>query len=344
MKSLLPACVLAVMLAAPALAVVTGECVNCHTMHNSQDGSSMRFDDDSDPAEMLLKTAACGGCHADVSFGEMGFPQVALSDRPLAGGSFYWVMQGDDAKGHNVKDLNIAVDRALDTYPPGYDPSQDVFSNIDWNQDQLTCAGTVGCHGDRTKSSPFLAVKGAHHANSQVDSRRLTEPAYAYRFLVGIYGYEDSDWEKTKGPNDHNYYAGYPRSGGLTTGRPDTISAFCGQCHGQYHMVEGIAQEDSFQSPWLRHPTDIDMRELGDDTEYAAYTYSTDVPVATSYYFAAGVDDTVYDESAIVMCLSCHRAHGSPYDDLLRWEYSTMEAAKGHNPYGCFACHTTKDN
>ncbi|MCK4488054.1 MAG: hypothetical protein KAU38_15015, partial [Desulfobacterales bacterium] len=43
----------------------------------------------------------------------------------------------------------------------------------------------------------------------------------------------------------------------------------------------------------------------------------------------------------IVMCLSCHRAHGTPNNDLLRWAY-TMDAGSGTDNGGCFICHTTK--
>ncbi len=49
--------------------------------------------------------------------------------------------------------------------------------------------------------------------------------------------------------------------------------------------------------------------------------------------------------SPIVTCLSCHRAHGSPYADLLRWDYDTMIAGNAGDATGkgCFVCHTTKD-
>jgi predicted CXXCH cytochrome family protein len=40
---------------------------------------------------------------------------------------------------------------------------------------------------------------------------------------------------------------------------------------------------------------------------------------------------------AIVTCISCHRAHGSPYYKLLRWDYA------GSISTGCAYCHTSKD-
>jgi hypothetical protein len=42
----------------------------------------------------------------------------------------------------------------------------------------------------------------------------------------------------------------------------------------------------------------------------------------------------------IIMCLSCHRAHGSPYFKMLRWDYKGWPAGGGTN--GCNVCHTSK--
>ena len=62
---------------------------------------------------------------------------------------------------------------------------------------------------------------------------------------------------------------------------------------------------------------------------------------------AAGtVNSTVLQAAgdAIVTCISCHRAHGTPYADLLRWDYSNnCNAGSDNADCGCFQCHTTKD-
>jgi hypothetical protein len=106
-------------------------------------------------------------------------------------------------------------------------------------------------------------------------------------------------------------------------------------------------------------------------TEYAHYNnnggggtdgvYSTLAPVASdmsglSAASAGGTQvvqnvftDTMPDgvtDIAIVTCISCHRAHGSEYADLLRWDYTAgTSAGSGTNlNSGCFVCHTTKDD
>jgi hypothetical protein len=46
----------------------------------------------------------------------------------------------------------------------------------------------------------------------------------------------------------------------------------------------------------------------------------------------------------IVMCLSCHMAHASPYPHMLRWDYSEMITGNGEavSGKGCFVCHSSK--
>ena len=67
--------------------------------------------------------------------------------------------------------------------------------------------------------------------------------------------------------------------------------------------------------------------------------YNPLVPVARPSL--ATVSNTVAPGTDMVMCLSCHVAHGSPYDDLLRWDYALMEAGSS-NTGGCFVCHAGK--
>jgi predicted CXXCH cytochrome family protein len=52
--------------------------------------------------------------------------------------------------------------------------------------------------------------------------------------------------------------------------------------------------------------------------------------------------DGTYDATnAQVSCLSCHRAHGTPYSDILRWDYDTQTAGGGAT-YGCLGCHNNQ--
>lgn len=351
--------VLLTLLAVAVLALVAGNafalegsCVDCHTMHNSQNGSPMNFDDSDTANAMLLRAGTCGGCHADSTAATLSIPQVNRDNSVgyLSGGSFYWVAEGvagSDAKGHNVIDLDIDVDADLDG-PPGFDPAM-TSVGTEWTTNQLTCAGVYGCHGDHGEADIFAALDGAHHANEGGNLDNPTGVGSSYRFLLDIKGGESVDWEENPSPTSHNVYYGDARSG--LTNPTDTISALCAQCHGKFHTAVDIVDTDatSMSSPWVRHPTDIDMRHTDyDDTEYAAYSYSFQAPAALSS-LPDTLDGSSYDDEAIVTCISCHRAHGSEFDDLLRWSYAGMIAGPAGTTgqatgEGCFICHTAKDD
>jgi predicted CXXCH cytochrome family protein len=161
-----------------------------------------------------------------------------------------------------------------------------------------------------------------------------------------VTGVEDADWEFTRSATDHNYYKGatlaYDSDGtGLST--KQTVTSFCAGCHAKFHGMNndtetytGTWPNFSGSSPWIRHPTDIILPNTG---EYSGYdpinNYSVEAPVAWT-------DPTNPTRAtAVVMCLSCHRPHGSNQPDMLRWDYSTMVAGGGGSG-GCFTCHTTK--
>ncbi len=351
----------AVALPSLAMAKVSGACGDCHTMHNSQDGAAMASTgvfgtstpaDDS--ANGALLRYGCVGCHTgDNSGGDVPF--VLASTAPtygtntLAGGNFYWVTTTDNT-GHNVLDVANG-DGALGDTPPG---GAALTS-------QLTCAGTMGCHGDRSEEDQFGAVAGGHHgpgnaATNGYVSGSGTDMSDAFRMLAGIEGIEDADWEYTAdvATGDHNLYKGASRTD--ETDDATTISSLCAQCHGEFHNGVGNVSSATFGSPWVRHPTDFDMSALATTSEYAGYTdYSLEAPVAvdtmdgstdlTAINHAGGLGDAAKTGDSIVTCVSCHRAHGSPYADLLRWDYSTMDAHNGTTGNtGCFNCHTTKDD
>jgi predicted CXXCH cytochrome family protein len=102
----------------------------------------------------------------------------------------------------------------------------------------------------------------------------------------------------------------------------------------------------------LRHPTDI-VLPAAVSKEYYKYNggvgannpYSLNAPVgratipnAVSAVVNPGTDDS------IVTCLSCHKAHASANQDILRWNYEDINAGSGVDENArCFICHTTKD-
>jgi hypothetical protein len=356
-------------------------CDVCHTMHNSQNGIPMNFDANATPNPTLLR-GACLGCHGDTTANTIKtntagtIPQVFNSAGGttdpgasnsvsgatvnLAGGNFYYVKATgtaatDDPKGHNVDVITgVSGDGVLGNAPPGYASAYDPATTKYSNSFRLTCAGSNGCHGNRnTDRSGFTtgvdaslaALDGAHHEDDTPPKLDGSTVGRSYRFLNGILGLEDANWQQSASASDHNEYEGDTTQGTNT----HTISYLCANCHGNFHRVIGTA------SPWLRHPTDTDT--IGKGGGYAKYNdivsagnpYSIEAPVG---YDGTGLQTgipaapraTVSTGQSIVLCLSCHRAHATPNDDILRWSYATMQAGGGGaNGTGCFRCHTALD-
>lgn len=370
----------AVALPSVADARVSGACANCHTMHNSQDGANMNT---SATVYRSLTQNGCLGCHTSPTAANTGatgtIPYVMHTTEPgevgttttddtLAGGSFYWVYNGGsqtaatDEFGHNVDVITAAGDLNM----PSAEPPGD--NDLDWTGQRLTCAGTYGCHGAKTEADAFADISGAHHGTNSSVQTGVTGGEYtdgtdvpsSFRFLDGIKGIEDSDWEDAATSSAHNQYYAIDRTDDVTaiTG---TISSLCGRCHGDFHVnADGIAYDGdgtpSISSPWVRHPTDYDMGNVKTKADYADYgggtnAYQVDAPVGSTAM--TDVLSTVYAaaDDAIVICLSCHRAHGSQYKDMLRWDTydaaattHTLSGGAEATNNGCYNCHTTKDD
>ncbi len=358
-----------------ATAKVSGPCVDCHTMHFSQTPWPTFWGTSGPNAALLVND--CVGCHSGAAAlkGTSNEIPVVLrtvapsgtgAGKSLAGGDFYWVDAGNSTNGHDVIDLpNISgADGNLGMTPPGWNATATPGALGDgqiaggagtWTS-QLTCAGTYGCHGRHDVADNAGAVSGGHHGDDSClkqgtdfnQSAQGADIVTSYRWLGGIEGIEDGDWEwtATDNTNNHNQYKGVSEN--LHFSNKTTISYLCAECHGDFHSgIGGTA------SPWLRHPTDI---QLPSDTskEYYAYNggtgadnpYSVIAPVGSTTFAAGGIPEaqiTPGTDDSIVLCISCHRAHGTEYPDLLRWDYDTMIAGQTSTPNeGCFICHTTK--
>jgi len=382
-RGLLIVVIMGIMLLFAGVAMaVKGPCSDCHTMHYSQTPWPSDWQSTGGPFDFLLG-GTCIGCHSGSSAnpvktlsGGSKVPVVLFTDTcpsdqgpgvTLAGGNFCWVDDDvgsrEDEKGHNVAGI-VGVDSNLGYDPPGWDPSYTsgfTFGqvtggdNASWSE-QLTCAGTFGCHGFHTPKG----VGGSHHNNKGADPSTNSYgkvPATGtdncggyYRFLANIQGGEDGDWEYTANESDHNEYKGANITSGRNvedpTGPPGdqtTISYLCAECHGVFHSR--ITDQDPYSTPYLRHPTDTVLPASG---EYQYYNpdnsnvYSIEAPVAR-VTIPDSPSNIVTPGTDIVMCLSCHRAHGSPYNDILRWDYSQIIAGQGTEDKGCFVCHTQKN-
>jgi hypothetical protein len=334
-------------------------CADCHTMHNSQNGVAVRTLDDGTttndtPLGNCLKST-CIGCHrgTNPSDGSAVTPLVYSTTAPTiytqtyAGGSFSYV-DTFNAYGHNVKGLSTTADLAALYPPPGYGGTIGTWTSTQ----QLSCAGTYGCHGDRTNDTDisgttddYEAIRGAHHADDTTINGSTV--GTSFRFLLGVLGTEyntaPNKWAYGMTSAIHNEYKGLIAPAiNVSDDSPGTggsISGLCAECHGEFHSQPDQVTAIGTSSPWLRHPTDIVLNTGGEVTDYntPAGTYHYKAPVARQT--PGAVSETVTESSDVVMCLSCHFAHGSNQNDLLRWVYdNTMTVAGG----SCLTCHHNK--
>lgn len=339
----------------PVDARVQGRCKDCHSMHSSKEGSAETYGGLSGPFPVLTE-GGCLGCHGQNPSGGQNIVPVGLARAPqvihnqkngdLAAGNFYYVADaftGDHSKGHNVMGISRQENPPMDT-PPGFVGSVLIPGGTGptrWPENkQLSCAGTWGCHGNRTIEDPYKAMAGAHHADDSVIDGMTV--GTSYRYLLGVKGREHQNWEYLATIDDHNGYKGDPTHSSM-----DTISYLCGQCHVKFHASRELGGGGSvgtvYTGLWTRHPSDISFSTVHGGyagSEYERYiTYSLEAPVA--YVNPTGNEKSVGAES-ILMCLSCHRAHGSPHADILRWDYASMVVGAGVPKTGCLTCHTKK--
>ena len=352
---------LALVLSLPLLceAMVKGLCSNCHTMHNSQQGSPVAFTLDS-AGQQVLRTEAfgkllktdCIGCHSDagpetiITIGETRIPIVFNMNEPtyppdgsqtssLAGGNFHWLGQGNQY-GHNIH--GIAGQDSRFSFAPGGVPR---------SGECTTCHGSL--------STPESACNGCHvplhHADGASDVAGREEGWYRFLGAVmlrdggpvapaeGVVGIEDPNWEQNPFSNRHNTYQGKtgPYLGYLQSG---SISQKCTGCHGLFH-TETIAN-----STWIRHPVDVTVPDSGEFTEFA--DYNPMVPVARQNVSSTDANfSSINRGSDLISCISCHRPHGSPYPSMLRWGYRSWPGIDSHTGQpavnGCAVCHTVKN-
>jgi len=321
-------------------AVVSGDCDACH-------GLFPGLLDETVSSECITTNVLCIICHSSDSrepvkiLGRSRVPVVFSTTPPgrsLAGGNFHYVggVLGD-RKGHNVGGI-APIDEKFTGYPPGYNSATDP-SLIGYNhKEPLNCAGSNGCHGNRNIKSPFSAIRGSHHATDKPVDGSTTSRSYRYLKITdkvrGVTGLEDSDWGIDGSAGRHNEYS-------------TSIDDFCAGCHGEFHRNGGSERT----GPWFRHPTGIVLPGSG---EYAFYNpevtpspgtndiriYRTDAPVGRTKVPAAPSNEVRPGED-VVICMSCHMAHSSPYESILRWDYDNIyahEEGKG----GCLICHTGK--
>jgi len=366
-----------------AHARVTGVCSNCHTMHYSQDGGQLSSWGSNGPYRQLLVNS-CAGCHTNtqngdtiVTIGPAGgqsripivYNSAVEPSQPLAGGNFYWLVKnGDDTLGHNVLEISGMNQDSYLTTAPGGPVSGGQCTVCHDKVKYCRSCHTPQHHKNDHPGGNYLNVVG--YGSTVGAYYRFLGPAKLNSKIVeddngspinidfhdnpGVKGIEDPNWEQNPDSTHHNEYMGETSDTTTFVGGYQSISDFCGGCHARFHRWDWNVESPG-SSPWFLHPTDA---ELPSDTNKEYYLYNTQDGINTGPYNpqapvcrpdidsfdGVGPSDTVRPGTDQVHCLSCHRPHGTPYSDILRWNYSQQIAGGGGaDGTGCFVCHTKKD-
>ncbi|MDP3013471.1 MAG: cytochrome c3 family protein [Candidatus Subteraquimicrobiales bacterium] len=341
---------------------VTGECSNCHTMHNSQGGSDMQtgYASTSGAKASLLRANSCLGCHATTGSGSTGVggaPIVYNTSQPtygdsqpdgkrvgLAAGNFYWTTEasaGGQSRGHSLGVIPYLDDASTPSTPLTY---------------QRGSCGT-NCHGQLSNKGCKSCHLPAHHKGDSSGGWADKDNGY-YRFLGpltsasadhkwGVRGYEDPDWQKTSGSSDHNEYSGEGKAAPYFS-----ISHFCVGCH--YKVWDGKCKHFvADPSTSTKHQATLVLPDPGVvGAKYKGYVgygehpsgpwdYDPKLPIARTNISTGSwpYNRVNHSSTDALMCLTCHRAHASPYNKMLRWDNTVVLADQG-TYYGCLGCHS----
>lgn len=276
-------------------------CNGCHTMHNSEDG--VLVDPDSPNGnDFLLRDATasdvCLSCHATRLGAVLGAdPLNPPAER--GGGNFTFLLEDNindghagatnpipgEAAGHNINapGHGVASDGTLTSAPGGAFPASEL--------------GCTSCH-DPHGNADFRMLYGIGPVQGGVATFTNAAPVAAGLSLFG----------PGEANDNHTAY----QSG---------MSAWCGNCHGNFHN----------NSTQLIHASG---KVLGGSiaTAYDLYNGTGVAPGAhaTAYLAAVPFEDPGNTTTSTVgptgtsqvACISCHRAHASSAPDAGRWDFN----------------------
>lgn len=153
------------------------------------------------------------------------------------------------------------------------------------------------------------------------------------------------------------------------------FSSFCSACHGDFHgtlTTEGGTDNTQTAGVWMKHPTNLEMGPVSGSRKYGLTTYNAVItnvkgtnpnPSGYDWKYPLVQPDSNFDVTSSVtggtlhnsdriMCLTCHKAHASKFENSTRWDTNQHsfiadgatdawgEISDGDNPaYGCGKCH-----
>ena len=274
-------------------------CNGCHTMHNSQDGALVDPDSPNGNPWLLIDSTpsdVCLSCH-ERSRGAVLWETPNSPAAQRGAGNFIFLLDDNlndghggatdpipgDAAGHNINapGYGVATDATLTTAPGGSFPA--------------SIMGCTSCHDPHGNAS-FRLLYGI----GTVQGQPFTNPAPEAEGL-SLFGAGESQ-------SNHTAYHG-------------GMSAWCGNCHGDFHN----------NNTMLIHPSGSALGGIAQTYNlYNGTSDQTGGTQATAYLPDVAFEDPAMTTSSTtgpvggsqVSCITCHRAHGSSGPDAGRWDHN----------------------
>jgi hypothetical protein len=291
-------------------------CNGCHVTHGGESGGAL-VGPSADRGLLIAESATdvCLVCHARAAGAVLGTD--ARTPPPETGpGNFVFLTEDNlnDAPGGALKPI-LGDAAGHNVVAPGHglraDPRHSVAPGGTFPSAKLGC---TACHDPHGNAS-FRMLRGVGPVWDGVAT--FTRPAPD---AVGT--------DVGSGPESPTHHTAY-RAG---------MSEWCGNCHGQYHRSGGGSA--------FVHPVD---RTLGDKVtrryeEYAGDAHPTSGVAARAYLPEVPFEDPASSTnstsgptpSSRVMCLSCHRAHGSSAPAAGRWDFKVALLAEDGRASGSY--------
>ena len=334
------ACMLTFVFAGSALAFHDGgvaHCDGCHSMHNSADNA---IGTNATANAKLMKgsdaSSTCLNCH-DGS----GRYHIASADGTdtNAGGDFYWMKVGynyntghsradslAENHGHNIiaADFGFVVDPTNTVAPGGTYPAASL--------------GCTSCHdphgnvqGGTDNGTAPISASGSYGAPVPTDGSILGN----YRLLG------DNKFQPVGTNAAFTANAPVARANsydGATVDYGSGMSEWCANCHGGfYNNAIGGTMHPAGNDVALGSYVDNYNKYVatGNFTGDVTTAFDALVPIergttdsTTLHDGTTGPVTAGADTNSNVMCLTCHRAHASAFDNDLRWDAGTAFLAE----------------